>query len=285
LNAEPEKLGDFVLYPGCCAAADGPGKQMMSAAIAVCGAIGLGLTEIPGWHCCGGSGWLSRWAVGSAALAIDNLSRAGTQDVDAVCLCPSCATVLQKGIRLVQQLPGLGDRMAVALSGKGLRMPGKTRARHILEVLGDPVYEPIIRGRVRRPLRGARVCCYYGCKSQGVEGAMERLMECAGAEVVALAETRACCGRSEPAETMEAARALANDARQKGAQFVSTACPWCTIALQAVDGAMQAFFFAQVLAGAFALPAAQAGLRVGRERRTAVLRARASRGARQQDER
>lgn len=284
MTREPHRLGELVLYPGCCAVADGRGEQMMVSAIAVCGVIGLGLTEVPGWHCCGGSEWLSRWPVASAALAIDNLALAGAQHVDAVCLCPACAAVLQKGVRLVQQQPGLGDRMAAALKGKGLRMPGQMRARHILEILGERTREHTIRSRVRKPLRGMRVCCYYGCRSQGVDGVMERLMEWAGAEVIVLAEAGPCCVRSERAEIMEAALAVANDAREKGAHFVSTACPWCALALQRVDGLMPAFFFAQVLAGAFGLPIAQAGLRIGREGRRAVLRTRASRSARHETE-
>jgi heterodisulfide reductase subunit B len=268
---------ELVLYPGCCVDAVEAGRLASAAAMALCGAIGLDLREAQEWHCCGAIEWPSRWPVGSAALAIHNLALAGKRDVDAVCLCPACAQVLQKGVRLVQQQPGLEERMAGALKELGLEMPRRMRARHILDVLGESAASDSIRGLVRKPLRGMRVCCYYGCKSDAADGAMERLLACAGATVVETRAARRCCGALEPGDSVDAAQAIMREANDKGAEAVSAACLWCVESLRRAAGPVPVFFFAQILAGALGLPIAQAGLRISREGRRTVIRARGRR--------
>ena len=105
-----------------------------------------------------------------------------------------------------------------------------------------------IAQRVKRPLKGLKVACYYGClitRPTSVTGAehheypmkMDYLMKALGAEPVDWSSKTDCCGGSlsvtQTAVALKMTRRILENARACGADLVATMCPMCHMNLDA----------------------------------------------------
>jgi heterodisulfide reductase subunit B len=123
---------------------------------------------------------------------------------------------------------------------------GSVPVRHVLDVLVNDVGVEEIRNRVKRPLTGLRVACYYGClltRPPDVVAfddpehptSMDYLIEAAGAEPVAWPLKTECCGAAlsmtNAAVVGRLSHKLIAMARQAGAQCLAVACPLCQVNL------------------------------------------------------
>ncbi len=278
----------YAFYPGCCGARP-EGRALSRAALACCRVLGLYATELPGWSCCGGQKLMDECPVGSAALAVRNLAFAGRAGEQMLALCPGCAAVTRRGMRLVEQQPGLAEHMTVALGELGLALPANWRVRHLLAAIMEDAGAARIKQATVRPLTGVRVACYYGCglaKSPGVrqrgssgQGPLETLIDWLGGEAVRWEEPGEGCVHGETGAQGVLAQFVFSGAVLAGADCISAACPCCVAALKSTgsEADCKPVFFAQLLAGAFGLPIADAGLRIGRHGKRAVVRFRRKR--------
>ncbi len=254
----PAQAGEIAYYPGCALHASA--REYDTSARAVAEALGVRLREIEGWRCCGATAAHPGGAQLAADLPMANLtmaSRRGYGTVTAPCV--ACFS------RLRHAQVEAGDQAL-----------GPLRVQHMLHTLLDRGLDAI-RTRVRHPLRGLRVACYYGClltRPQGVTGApsvehpveMDRLIEALGGEPVSWSFKTECCGAGHAIVKPElvttlAARILRN-AQAAGAEALAVACPLCHHNLDArQDEAVRAgglhptpvFFFTQLAALAFGL--------------------------------
>lgn len=257
--------GEIAYYPGCALHASA--REYDTSTQAVTEALGLRLREIKGWRCCGATAAHQTSAELAVGLPLANLAlaaRAGHATVTAPCA--ACFSRLRHA-----QVEAAG------------RTPQALRVQHLLHTVLDAGLDAV-RARVRRPLRGLRVACYYGClitRPPAVTGAqrpedpmeMDRLIAALGGVPVAWSYKTECCGAGHavvrPELVVELTGRILRDAQGCGAEALAVACPLCHHNLDArqPDAAraaglppMPVFFFTQLMAVAFGLAPEAAGL-------------------------
>jgi heterodisulfide reductase subunit B len=173
------------------------------------------------------------------ALPVVNLQKAQAMGLPVLTACASCYSRLRSANHAVRNDPEEKNR-ASRITGKPY--DGGVEVRHLLDVLMNDVGPDAIRGRVRRPLKGLKVACYYGClltRPPGIAAfenaeypaSMDLLLEAAGAESLEWPYKTECCGAALSITRSEIVHRLAfrliSMARQAGAHALAVACPLC----------------------------------------------------------
>lgn len=274
---------NLAYYPGCSGL--GTSREYERSTRAVCSALGVALTEIPDWSCCGSTPAHALDHTLSGALSARNLVGAARAGCEAVATpCPSCLSNLKTARH---RMADDGFRAAV---GRLLDEPADALAtlpdvHSMLEMLVTRVGLDAIRAKVRRPLAGLRVAPYYGCimtrpadvmRFDDPENptSMDDLLTALGAEVVPYPYKVECCGASYGVARNDIVARLSGRllgaARDAGAHAVVVACPLCQMNLDlrqpqvtwpgghAMD--MPVFYFTQLLGRALGVPESELGL-------------------------
>jgi heterodisulfide reductase subunit B len=151
----------------------------------------------------------------------------------------------------------------------------------ISEAILNHVGPDDVSEKVKKPLEGLRVVCYYGClmtRPPDITGAehpdnptdMDQLMEALGAEVVDWSYKTSCCGAAhtltQPEIVISLSGGLVNHAADAGADAMVVACPLCHANLDArqfqmdVDEPVPVLYFTQLMAVALGLSDKEAAL-------------------------
>jgi heterodisulfide reductase subunit B len=211
----------------------------------MCGTLGIKLTEIPDWNCCGasisyaGSGEIARHALNARNFALAEKHLPG-QDIVATCAaCWLNARETQE--RLAEDHVLMRDTRA-ALKEAGLDYGGETPVKHMVEVLIEDFGYEALAAPVVKPIEGLKFAGYVGCQTNrpfGIAGEsfenpayLDKLVEAIGAEpVVEYDQKVACCGGalafSEPEKSQVQIRAIVESAYDHGADMIVTPCPLC----------------------------------------------------------
>lgn len=230
-------------YPGCVAQESG--KELDLATRWVARKVGIDLVEFPNFSCCG-SGFVDEANMTlNVAMNARNLAIAERAGLDMLTVCSTCTGMLSLA-NVQLQKPAMRARVDGALGRIGVTYQGKTRVRHLLEVLHDEIGIPKLRGMVTRPLTGLKVGAFYGChllrptKELASESAeeprsFEDLIDALGATPVLYRGRVMCCGFpilfvKEPTANRIAATQI-EDAKAHGADAMATPCPLCHISL------------------------------------------------------
>ncbi len=233
---------NYAFYPGC--SLDATAWDFDKSTRAVCKALGIELTDIPGWVCCGSTPAHASNASLAVALPVFNLQKAQEMGCDGVLtVCASCYARLRTANHKVTKDPEERER-AARITEKPY--DGSLPVRHLLDVLIHEVGTRELRKKVQARLKGLRVACYYGCllsrppEVVAFEDAenpksMEELLKAAGAEGIDWPYKTECCGASialsNPAMTNRLGHRLLAMAEQAGADCVAVACPLCQMNL------------------------------------------------------
>jgi len=231
----------YAFFPGC--SLESTAWDFDRSTRAVCAALGIELEEIPGWVCCGSTPAHASSRSLPVALSTVNLQKARQMGAAVMTACASCYSRLRTANHQVRTDPEERARVQ-RITGAGY--DGSVEVRHVLDVLLRDVGTEAIRRRVKRPLAGLRVACYYGClltrppevvafDDPEHPEAMEKLLAAAGAEPVEWPFKTECCGAglsmTNAAVVGRLAHRLLAMARQAGAQCVAVACPLCQVNL------------------------------------------------------
>ncbi len=236
-------------YPGCTLKTTA--KNLEDSALAVAGALGIELVELPRWNCCGVVASLTDDDLMRHLAPLRNLIR--VQEMNAggllddkkrlVTLCSMCFNTLKRtNARLSERPEDLEKLNSIMYLEEDYE--GGVEVLHFLEILRE-VDPERIRENVRRPLEGLRVAPYYGCtllrpKGIGIDDpenptAQDEIIGLLGAEVVGNPKRTVCCGSYQTVSNKEAVADLAYDiltsARTAGGDVVTTFCPLCAFNL------------------------------------------------------
>ncbi len=265
---------NFAYFPGCSGLSTS--LEYERSTRAACEAVGVTLTDIPDWSCCGSTPAAHTVDhVLSAAFASRVLSQAeivGLSDIATPC--PSCLKNLHNALERMEN-PMFKARVE-ALTERPLRLSHKVKS--VLQIMAEDVGYERIRSRVRRPLKGLKVVPYYGClltrpgdsmKFDNPENptSMDRLLEALGAEVLPFPLKVECCGASFGVPTRNVVPRLSGKllklATDLGADAFVVACPLCQMNLDLrqdqisvankIKFAMPVPYFTQLMAYAFGL--------------------------------
>lgn len=230
---------NYAFYPGC--SLEGTARDFRLSTLAVVEALGLTLSEIPGWTCCGSTAAHQTDPMLALALPAKNLAAAGRQPV-AVC-CAACYSRLKTANHEIAGDAAVRRKVAEVV---GADYDGRTPVLHLLEILARDVGPKRLAAHITRPLTGLRVVSYYGCllaRPPDVTGfddaenptIMDDLVAVTGAVPVDWPHKTECCGASYSITDVGTVLALVREilvmARLAGADAIVTACPLCQLNL------------------------------------------------------
>jgi heterodisulfide reductase subunit B len=229
----------YLFFPGC--SLEGTAKDFHQSTLAVAGALGLALPELPDWICCGSTAAHQSDPVLALALPAQSLVAAEGKTV-AVC-CAACYSRLKSANHEIAKNPAVRRQVAETI---GRDYDGQTRVAHLLEILVRDIGLKTIAARVTRPLAGLKVACYYGCllsrppevtQFDDAENPtlMDAVCEAAGATALDWPHKTECCGASYSITDVNIVLSLTREilsmAKAAGADCIVTACPLCQLNL------------------------------------------------------
>lgn len=268
-------------YPGC--SLHSTASDFEESVHASMEALGLKLEEPKGWLCCGSTAAHASAPFQATVLPMKTLAIVRASGRDRVATpCPSCYSRMKSAVRDVEADPALAERVT---KETGYAWDGQVQVEHLLDTVVDLVGLEKVAEKVKKPLTGLKVVCYYGClmtrpaQLTGAEDAeypmkMDRLARALGAEVLDWSYKTECCGASlsvtQTGLAVELSARILQDARNVGADAVLAACPMCHVNLDTRQEQMardlgQRFdlpviYFTQLMGLAFGLEPSRLGI-------------------------
>lgn len=228
--------GKVGFYPGC--SLKGSSREYGESTLALAAALGMPLTEIDDWNCCGAS---SAHAVSrelSLALPARVLALAAAQGFEEVVVpCAACYNRLSLTGHELSRNPQARQNVERVLD---MPLDRPVRILNVLQWLVKYAPGRIAEKRVRALEK--KVACYYGCllvRPASVLGfdrtedpqTMDQLLREAGAKPIDWAFKTECCGGGMTIPDTGAVARLSGDVLQdaaaRGAEAVVVACPMC----------------------------------------------------------
>ena len=255
---------EFLYYPGCTL--KNKAKDLDLYARRTAEALGVTLTQLPEWQCCGGVYPLGRDEIATKLSSVRNLIAARDAGRDLVTVCAACHNVVKQVNHDMATDDYIRTRVNNYLQPE-TPYEGETQVLHLLEVLRDKVGFDAIREKVVKPLTGRKIGAYYGCLLLRPSKVLafddpenptiiEDFLRALGAEPVIYAQRNECCGayaaiENENVPKKRAGAVLAN-AKANGAEELVTACPLCMYNLkkQADGTGVKVTYFTELLAEA-----------------------------------
>jgi heterodisulfide reductase subunit B len=273
---------EYVYFPGC--SLKGTGIAYEESLLTLFDLLGITLTELEDWNCCGATSYMSIDEDSAFALSARNLSlvrQSGHTQVLAPCA--ACYLVLRKTQDYVRRYPSIRTHVSESLAAAQLPLADSVLTRHPLEVLYSDVGVDRIRSGAVRKWLGGPVACYYGCQAVRPyyevdkpvnQSRMEELLNAAGIPTTDFALKTKCCGGSLTGTIHSVGvrlnYILLKEAARKGAKALVTLCPLCQFNLDAYQSEirkesrekldMPIFYFTQLLGWALGAEPRQLGL-------------------------
>ena len=126
--------------------------------------VALPLEELDDWNCCGATAYFSVNDMMAAAICGRNLSLAEKTGKDIIAPCAGCFLTLKKSNIFLAGGQPKAAKILNDLKGAGCEYRGNVKVKHPLEVLVREIGPDALKAKVRRPLDGLKVACYYGCQ-------------------------------------------------------------------------------------------------------------------------
>jgi heterodisulfide reductase subunit B len=251
-------------YPGCTL--PDKARDFDDSARACCDLLGIELSEMDKWVCCGSAFKLDRKNVMQHLAPIRNLAEVHKNGGRVMTLCVFCYNSLKRANHAFLAEPNKHEIINDFIESD---YDGNIEILHLLEILKDELGFETLREKVKRPLTGLRAAPFYGClllrpaDEIGFEdpenpSVMEELIGAMGAEVVAYPHRLECCGsylslRDEEHTRTCVARIL-ESAVASGANAIVTSCPMCNFNFEFFGDELVArdqihvFYFTELLA-------------------------------------
>jgi heterodisulfide reductase subunit B len=242
-------MSGYIYYPGC--SLKGNSKSYEESILPVFREIGLPLQELDDWNCCGATAYFSVDDTMAAAICGRTLSLAEKTGKDIVAPCAGCFLTLKKSNAFLTSRQPKSEKILKALKTAGCEYQGTVKVKHPLEILVKDIGREAIKAKIRRPLTGLKVACYYGCQlvrpytdfdDPDYPTTLDDLMETAGATAVDYVAKTRCCGGSLTGTIEEVGLRLnyilLKEAKRKGADCVVTICPLCQFNLEITQNKM-----------------------------------------------
>jgi heterodisulfide reductase subunit B2 len=272
------KAGQAVAYyPGC--SLHSTGKEFNISTLAVCEALDFELIEPSGWLCCGSSAAHRTDPEAALRLPLQNLSIIEQSGFSEVTMpCAACFNRHKAAQYEINQ--GHGTQTVKELADD-FPYKGTVTVSSLSEAIFRRIGPKDVSNKVKKPLTGLKVVCYYGClmtRPPQVTGVihyenpteMDELMTALGAEVLDWSYKTTCCGAahslSRPDIVLNLSGDLIQHARQSGADVIAVACPLCHTNLDArqfqmkLGDPMPVLYFTQLMSLALGLPTKSAAL-------------------------
>lgn len=234
-------ITDVAYYPGC--SLHGTSREFDESLRAVAAELGIGLTEIDDWSCCGASSGHTTDHLLGVALPARNLALAEAQGFDTVVApCAACYNRLAAARLAIATEDGLAEQMPEILGHPFANTVDVHNAVELLRDASVTITEKLAATLAPNPLEGVKLAAYYGCllvRPFEVCGnddpeqptSMDDVINACGADDVDWDMKVECCGGafsvSRTASVLRLGRAIIENARAHGAEAIIVACPLC----------------------------------------------------------
>ncbi len=238
---------NFALFLGC----NIPARlsQYESSAKAISGKLGIELTEIKEFNCCG-------YPIRNIdfktfiLFSARNLALAEKENLNIVSLCKCCYGSLKKADYLLKENEVLREEINGILEKEDLNYAGAIEVKHLLSVLFHDVGLAPIKEQIVRPFEGLKIATHYGCHalrpSKIVQfddpvapSIFDRLVEITGAESIDWSTKLECCGAPllgiNDNLSLDLTQKKLSDGKKSGADYLCTACPYCQMQFDTVQ--------------------------------------------------
>jgi succinate dehydrogenase / fumarate reductase cytochrome b subunit len=234
----------YAYYPGCVAKSSA--RELFESTAAVAHKLGISMVELTSASCCGAGVMNDGDPFLSTVLNARTFSMAEKMDLDILTICSTCQGVMQQARWQLDNNTTLFAKVNKALAKINMRYEGKTKIRHLLQILIEDYGLSRLEALVARPLRGLRVAPFYGCyllrpreslqfEDHEKPASLEQLITALGGETVHYEGETKCCGFPILFVQRETAFEMSGNylinARKKGADLVVTPCPLCHLSL------------------------------------------------------
>ena len=236
-------MKEYVYFPGC--SLEKIALSYHLSALETTQKLGIKLTELEDWNCCGATAYFHVDELLAYTLAARNLAMAEKIGSEIVAPCSACYKNMYFTNVHLNEDPDLAEHINEALQEDNLSFSGKMVVKHLIEVFSNDVGSEEIKSKVIYPLSGLRVAPYYGCQilrpKKGHEDVeqphyFEDLMSAIGATPVDFPLKLTCCGGSLLISSRPAAYSMIHnilyDAQRAQADVIATACPLCQVNLE-----------------------------------------------------
>jgi heterodisulfide reductase subunit B len=269
----------YAYYPGC--SLEGTAVDYNESTLAVAEVLGLELTEVPDWSCCGSTPAHCTDELLATALAAKNIVAAKTVADDMLVCCSACFSRFKFAQKHIEEKDQLRAELAQMMQ---VEQAQQMKIRHVVDVLATDVGTEKIAEAKKCDLP-LKVACYYGClitrppKVTELDDPedprfMDNLLRAAGMETVDWPYKTECCGATFSLTRTEIVLRLSADilqmAREAGAECICVACPLCQANLDmrqsdiekktGVKYNLPVFYITQLLGLAFGLDSKKLGL-------------------------
>jgi len=242
----------FALFEGCNIPARV--KQYADATQAVFNKLDIELIEIADFNCCGYPvrNVDQRAFVLSAAK---NLALAETAGLDIMAMCKCCYGSLKKAEDVLNRDQHLKKEVNALLAKEKLHYEGHVRVNHLLTVLHGDVGLEALKPLILKTYNGLQIAASYGCHALRPSRVtdfddpvaptlFDELVEITGAYSVDWSRKLDCCGAPltgiNDRLAMDMALNKITSAREAGAQYLCTACPYTHLQFDWVQNEMAA---------------------------------------------
>lgn len=236
-------MNRYAYYPGC--SLKGNARPYEESILPVFREVGVPLEELDDWNCCGATAYFSVDDTMATAISGRNLSLAEKSDRNILAPCAGCYLTLRKSNEFLNGRSARAAKILNDLKTSGCEYHGTVSVKHPLEVLKNDIGYDKIAALVKRPLKGLKVACYYGCQlvrpftdfdDPDHPTSLDKLMSAAGAQPVEYAAKTRCCGGSLTGTIEEVGLRLnyilLKEAKRKKADCIVTICPLCQFNLE-----------------------------------------------------
>jgi len=234
----------YLYYPGCSLKSSA--AELEKSALAVAGLLGIELTEISKWYCCG---VLHGLAVDSEVYMVAsarNLSKtqALARELNApqelVTICPMCDNTLKLVNMSLKSDQDKRDKVNKFMDTEE-PYKGEVKVVHILELFKELSKKQPMEKYVKRSLNGLKVAPYYGCMlfrpreisfvDPNNPEIFEMMINSTGGNCISYPKRDECCGSYQTAVSKELAlrksSEILSSAKEWDADLMVTTCPLC----------------------------------------------------------
>ncbi|MCL6638645.1 MAG: CoB--CoM heterodisulfide reductase iron-sulfur subunit B family protein [Firmicutes bacterium] len=255
-------------YPGCSLEASA--KEYNLSALTICKALGIKLTELEDWVCCGATSAHSTNQLLASTLPSQNLALAQDAGLDLAIPCAACYNRMKRADHILRHDEAKRKQIEAIVEFK---YTGQIRVMSLLEAIVDGFGIDNVAKKVTTPLTGLKVACYYGClllrppeitcfDSPENPVLFDRLMKSLGAEPVKWSYKTECCGASLGLTAVNTVQNMVTRilamAEEAGGQAIVTACPLCqsNLEMRREDRrkGIPVFYFTELIGIALGLP-------------------------------
>jgi len=231
----------YPYFPGC--ALSTKAKSLDRCAREALKLLGYELVELENWTCCGAVFPLCDDEHIRLVSPVRALFQASKTSDRLVALCSACFNVLRRTEKLFRENKERRERVLNYMDEEvPEQFTDNVKVIHFIDILADELTFPVLKERVKKPLRDLKIAPFYDCLTFRPPKEMNyddpenprifsNYLTALGATPVDFPYRSECCGAhlavSDRDASLECSYKILKSAYEAGAEAMLTACPLC----------------------------------------------------------